>query len=252
GSAFTVTDASGRSVLTGKVGASTGKWSTTYPAVYPIDISALRTTGTYQVKVGGTVSPSFRVDTANALFGRLVDDTVTFFQMQRDGSDVIPGVMDRKPSHLTDRTASVYEIPKFDDETITSKMTKTGVTVDATGGWFDAGDFLKFTATTSYTVINLLLSQRTHRTTALAAEAQFGLDYLGKMWDPAKGVLYAQVGIGIGDGRSFVGDHEVWRLPEADDALNPKPGDKDYYIKYRPVFAANKAGARISPNLAGR
>ncbi|MEV6608960.1 glycoside hydrolase family 9 protein [Kutzneria sp. NPDC051319] len=252
GAAFTVVDAAGKSVLTGKVGASTGKWSTAYSAVYPINLTALKTKGTYQVKVGGTTSPTFKVDSASALFSPLADDTVTFFQMQRDGQDVIPGTMDRKPSHLTDKAASVYEIPTFNDETITSKMTGTGVTVDASGGWFDAGDFLKFTATTSYTVSNLLLSQRAHPTAALGAEAQFGLDYLNKMWDPRTGVLYAQVGIGVGDGKDFVGDHEVWRLPEADDALNPKPGDKDYFIKYRPVFAANKPGAKISPNLAGR
>ncbi|QUQ68697.1 glycoside hydrolase family 9 protein [Kutzneria sp. CA-103260] len=253
GAAFTVTDSSGKSVLTGKVGASTGKWSSAYPAVYPIDLSALRTVGTYQIKVGGTVSPSFRVDSANALFAPLADDTVQFFQMQRDGSDVIPGIMNRKPSHLTDQAAAVYDVPKFDGETITSKMTRTGVTVDASGGWFDAGDFLKFTATASYSVVNLLLSQRVHPSAALNAEARYGLDYLGKMWDAKNGVLYAQVGIGIGSTKdNFVGDHEVWRLPEADDALNVKPGDKDYYIKYRPVFAANKPGDKISPNLAGR
>jgi len=252
GAAFTVTDTAGKSVLTGKVGASTGKWSTAYSAVYPIDISALKTAGTYQIKVGGTVSPSFKVDSANTLFGPLADDTVTFFQMQRDGAGVIPGIMDRKPSHLTDRTAAVYETPKFNDETITSKMTKTGATIDASGGWFDAGDFLKFTATASYTVTNLLLSQRSHPNAALAAEAQYGLDYLNKMWDSKNDVLYAQVGIGVGNGRDFVGDHEVWRLPEADDALTVKPGDKDYFIKYRPVFAANKPGEKISPNLAGR
>ena len=253
GSVFTVVDSSNKSVLTGKVGASTGKWSTGYSAVYPIDVSALRTAGTYRIKVGGTVSPSFKVDSANVLFSPLADDTVKFFQMQRDGSDVIPGVLNRKPSHLTDQTAAVYDVPTFDDETITSTMSKTGKTIDASGGWFDAGDFLKFTETTSYTVANLLLAQRAHPNTALGAEAQFGLDYLNKMWDAKNGVLYAQVGIGIGSTKdNFVGDHEVWRLPEADDALNVKAGDQDYYIKYRPVFAANKTGAKISPNLAGK
>ncbi|MFC0430559.1 glycoside hydrolase family 9 protein [Kutzneria buriramensis] len=253
GATFTVTDAAGKSVLTGKVGASTGKWSTAYSAVYPIDVSALKTAGTYQIKVGGTVSPAFRVDSASTLFAPLADDTVTFFQMQRDGADVIPGVMNRKPSHLTDKTAAVYQTPTFDGETITSKMTKTGTTIDASGGWFDAGDFLKFTATASYSVTNLLLSQRAHPNAALAAEAQYGLDYLNKMWDARNGVLYAQVGIGIGNPKdNFVGDHEVWRLPEADDALTAPVGDKNYYIKYRPVFAANKPGEKISPNLAGR
>lgn len=254
GASFSVVDASGRSVLSGKVGASTGKWSTAYTAVYPIDISALKTSGTYQIKVGSTVSPAFEVASASALFSPVADDVVTFFQVQRDGSDVIPGVLNRKPSHLTDKTASVYAVPTFTgDDTITSKMSKTGTTVDASGGWFDAGDFLKFTETTSYAVTNLLLAQRTRASTSLNAEAQYGLDFLNKMWDGKSGVLYAQVGVGGGSSKeNFLGDHDVWRLPEADDKLSVKAGDESYYLKYRPVFAANKAGQQISPNLAGR
>jgi len=254
GAAFTVTDAAGKSVLAGKVGASTGQWSSAYSAVYPIDISALKTAGSYQIKVGSTVSPSFKVDSANALFSPIADDVVKFFQVQRDGADVIPGVLNRKPSHLADRTASVYAVPTFTgDDTISSKMARTGVTIDASGGWFDAGDFLKFTVTTSYAVTNLLLSQRVRPSASLGAEAQYGLDFLSKMWDAKTGVLYAQVGVGGGSSKeNFAGDHDVWRLPEADDKLSVKVGDENYYIKNRPVFAANKAGAKISPNLAGR
>ncbi|HTI25045.1 MAG TPA: glycoside hydrolase family 9 protein [Kutzneria sp.] len=254
GAAFTVTDAAGKSVLTGKVGASTGQWSSAYSAVYPIDISALKTAGSYQIKVGSTVSPSFKVDSANALFSPIADDVVKFFQVQRDGADVIPGVLNRKPSHLADRTASVYAVPTFTgDDTISSKMARTGVTIDASGGWFDAGDFLKFTVTTSYAVTNLLLSQRVRPSASLGAEARYGLDFLSKMWDAKTGVLYAQVGVGGGSSKeNFAGDHDVWRLPEADDKLSVKVGDENYYIKNRPVFAANKAGAKISPNLAGR
>jgi hypothetical protein len=222
--------------------------------VYPIDITGLKTAGTYQIKVGGTVSPSFKVDSAAALFSPVAEDVVKFFQVQRDGSNVIPGVLNRKPSHLADRTASVYAVPTFTgDDTISSKMSKTGVTIDASGGWFDAGDFLKFTETTSYAVTNLLLSERSRASAALDTEAQYGLDFLSKMWDAKNGVLYAQVGVGGGSSKeNFNGDHDVWRLPEADDALNVKPGDANYYVKYRPVFAANKAGQKISPNLAGR
>ncbi|GAA3435660.1 cellulase N-terminal Ig-like domain-containing protein [Kutzneria kofuensis] len=135
GASFSVVDSAGKSVLSGKVGASTGKWSTAYTAVYPIDISALKTAGTYQIKVGSTVSPSFKVDSANALFSPIADDVVKFFQAQRDGADVISGVLNRKPSHLTDKSASVYNVPTFTgDDTISSKMSKTGATIDASGG----------------------------------------------------------------------------------------------------------------------
>ncbi len=52
------------------------------------------------------------------------------------------------------------------------------------------------------------------------------------MWDDTKGVLYFQVGIGDGNNK-ILGDHDTWRLPEADDKLNTNVGNDDYFIKYR-------------------
>jgi len=89
--------------------------------------------------------------------------------------------------------------------------------------------------------------------TGVEAEALFGLEWLLKMWDHHNGILYFQVG--IGDGNSAItGDHDLWRLPEKDDTLTVNPGNSQYYIKYRPLFAvSNQApNATISPNLAGR
>ncbi len=73
-----------------------------------------------------------------------------------------------------------------------------------------------------------------------------------KLWDPGRRVLYAQVGLGDGNGGSVLGDHDVWRLPQSDDARHPRPGAPDYFVSHRPVFAANAPGRLISPNLAGR
>jgi hypothetical protein len=50
---------------------------------------------------------------ARRLFRPLVGATTAFFQAQRDGHDVIPGRLDRKPSHLADHTGIVYAEPKF-------------------------------------------------------------------------------------------------------------------------------------------
>ena len=72
------------------------------------------------------------------------------------------------------------------------------------------------------------------------------------MWDDNTRTLYYQVGIGDGDWPRIAGDHDVWRLPQADDALDVAPGDSEYYVKYRPVFRAGPAGSPVSPNLAGR
>ncbi|WP_329789443.1 glycoside hydrolase family 9 protein [Lentzea sp. DG1S-22] len=253
---FSVVDSRGRTVLTGRTGASTGSWSDRYPAVHPIDFSQLKKSGTYRIKVGGATSTAFRVDSLKKLFSPVAHNTVEFFQAQRDGADVIPGRLNRKPAHLTDREALVHEAPVFAGEggdRIAAPLKPTGAKVDLEGGWFDAGDFVKFTHASSYSTASMLLALRNKHNDALYEEAKFGLKWLDKAWDEKTGTLYAQVGIGTGSEEfGFVGDHDVWRLPEADDELDVKPGDSEYYIKHRPVFRANAAGEKISPNLVGR
>jgi endoglucanase len=83
-------------------------------------------------------------------------------------------------------------------------------------------------------------------------EARFGLDWLQRMWDQSSRSLAYQVGIGTDFATSsFVSDHDLWRLPQADDAYGG--ADPVYaYIRHRPAFRAGPAGARLSPNLAGR
>lgn len=263
GASFQVRDASGKEVLTGRTGPSTGKWNNTYRSVHTLDLSRLTTPGTYQVEVSGGVtatSPPFRVAPAGELFGKLVEDNVRFFRAQRDGAGVDPAVLGRKPSHLADRQATVYDTPAYDSDErqLLAPLTPVGGPVDVSGGWFDAGDFLKFTHTASYSTASLLLAQRTAPAGGEkpAAEARHGLDWLDKMWDDDSRTLYVQVGLGKGDTEDGSGkirsDHDVWRLPEADDALRVGPGDPDYLIKHRPVFRAAAPGKPISPNLAGR
>ncbi len=254
--AFAVLDSSGRSVLTGRVGASRGGWNAGHTAVQPIDFSGVTRTGTYRIKVAGTTSPTFRIDEPEKLFAPLAAKNVEFFQAQRDGAHVVPGRLKRKPSHLTDREAHVYDTPVFKGEggdEVAEPLKRVGGPVDVEGGWFDAGDFVKFTHATSYSLAELLYAQRIAPTPALAAETRFGLKWLDKVWDGESKTLIAQVGIGTGsEEHGFVGDHDVWRLPEADDELDVRPGDLEYFIKHRPVFRAAAPGERISPNLAGR
>ena len=260
GARFSVVDAAGKTVLSGRAGPRTGGWNARFRAVHPLDFSALHRAGRYRVVVDGVVgatSPPFRVASGHALFQDLVDDTVRFFQAQRDGANV-PALLDRRPSHLADRRATVYDTPVFSGDggdVPAAPLKPIGGPVDVEGGWFDAGDFVKFTHATAYSTAEMLVVRRDlarhHR--ALAAETRHGLRWLDKTWDQRRKVLYVQVGIGTGSEEfGFVGDHDVWRLPEADDALVVQPGDEEYYIKHRPVFGAAPPGRRISPNLAGR
>ena len=253
GTSFRVIDARGRTVLAGTAGARLGQWNSRYPDVYALDLTRLRRPGTYRVKAGSDVSPAFRVGGA-WMFRRPADDAAGFFGTQRDGADVVAGELARRPSHLNDRAAGVYAWPVFtgdDTDEIAGELKRAGGSADVEGGWFDAGDFLKFTHTTAFADTLLWAARRDGgpepRTTA---EARHGLDWLAKMWDPRTKTLYLQVGIGSGNAKgTFVGDHDTWRLPERDDTDTAK-GHR--FLKNRPVFRAAAPGAKISPNLAGR
>ncbi|MFD9732884.1 glycoside hydrolase family 9 protein [Umezawaea sp. NPDC059074] len=239
---FRVVAESGTVVLESAPSSTAARWSDAYPAVRVLDLTAVTTPGQYRVEAAGAVSPPFRIDAAQALFAGPVADTARFFVTQHD------------TAHTADRAADVYAAPRYDPDGKTlldPALTKVGGPVDVSGGWFDAGDFLKFTHTTSYATAQLLLAQRDSpvHSDAVAAEARYGLDWLGRVWDGS--TLYAQVGIGAGN-EGVLTDHDVWRRPQDDDALDVAPGDPKYHVKHRPVFRANEPGTPVSPNLAGR
>ncbi|WP_433363819.1 glycoside hydrolase family 9 protein [Actinoplanes sp. CA-142083] len=241
GARFTVVDAAGHSVLSGKVAASRGSWNAAYPAVHPIDLSRLDRPGTYRIRVAGIKSPAFSVRPAADLYGELVRDGVKFFRTQRD------------TAHRNDAAATVYATPHFVTEDVIGDedLTRIGGPVDVAGGWYDAGDYLKMAHTTAYGVIALLSAERALGKKSLGAAARPGVDWLGKAWDERTGTLRLQVGIGSGnEAGTFTGDHDLWRLPAGDDR-DTDPANR-YATAHRPVFDAAEPGERISPNLAGR
>jgi endoglucanase len=257
---FAVTDTSGHVVLHGRVPSSPiGSWNSRYPDVYRLDLSRLTRPGRYRVTTDAAApatSPWFRVLGPGRLYGRLLDSGVAFDQVQRDGQHVIRGRLDRRPSHLLDRNAGVYAWPHMahgSDLITDRRLHRIGGPVDVAGGWFDAGDYLKFTHSTAYNDVLLFTSARLlgHRAPhALTAEARYGLHWLEKMWDARSRTLYLQVGIGSGNrAGTFRGDHDLWRLPQADDHDRARA---DRFVSHRPVFAAAPAGQPISPNLVGR
>ncbi|RLV48143.1 glycoside hydrolase [Nocardioides mangrovicus] len=257
---WVVRDASGHAVLRGRVPArAAGSWSSRFPDVYRFDVARVRTPGRYRLTTSGGVratSPWFRVASAEDLYGELLDDGVAFDQNQRDGADQVAGPLHRQPSHLNDASATTYAWPRMqagEDLILDPTLTPTGGPVDVAGGWFDAGDYLKFTHSTAYNDVLLFTSARllgSKAPAALLAEARYGERWLEKTWDPSTGRLLLQVGIGSGNKQgTFIGDHDGWREPQADDA-DTATGHQ--YVSHRPVFVANPDGGLISPNLAGR
>jgi endoglucanase len=241
-----------------------GSWNSAYRAVYRLSFSGLSVPGIYQVKVTSpatAVSPAFVVGTGAQLYRQLVDNAVQYFTSERDGPDVVPSVLARQPANLTDENASIYADPAYDgNDNLLGTLKKIGGPVDVAGGWFDAGGgYEKFAYTAGYTDALMLIAARDYPGSypTLLREAEFGLQWITRLWNPVRKVLYAQVGIGNGNASNTIqGDYNFWFLPQAEDRMNVSPGGNPgptaYFVKYRPVFEAAPPGKPVSPNLAGR
>jgi endoglucanase len=194
-----------------------------YSRHYLADFDRFTRPGRYRVRLAnGKHSAPFSID-AN-LYKRLTPRVLGYFDIQRCGEQAHPA---RSRCHVDDGV--IYGGPRH------------GQAFDASGGWHDAGDFLKFVETTSYVTALMLfgLDSRTddrhararEESAAMLAQARVGLEWLLKM-HPAPDELYFQVG--------DESDHDVWRLPE-DDAPARNP-----LWKPRTVFYG------VGANLAGR
>jgi len=251
-------------VFRGRSSDNAGRWNVNYHAVYRLTFSRLSRPGSYRIELlggSGAESPAFRIGSGSTLYHGLVLNAVRYYTSERDGGNVESSVLDRKPANLTDRRAYVYADPRYDsNDNLLGKLTKIGGPVNVAGGWFDAGGgYEKFGYTASYTDALMLIAARDfpgqYRT--LLPEADFGLNWLQKLWNPTKKVLYIQVGIGNGNASNTIqGDYNFWFLPQKEDLMNVKaggnPGPTARFVKYRPVFEAAPPGKPISPDLAGR
>jgi len=165
---------------------------------YLIDFSFLNENGVYIIELEDqTKSPPFVI--SPTAFQGIIDNLLYFLRVARCG-DNQPEL--HQACHLYDATNVPY---------------------DLTGGWHDAGDFLKFTKQEAYTTYLLLLSYELNKETGnrsfsdknknglvdILDEAKIGLDYLVKLFpDPDHFVVQ------VGD---MEADHsQGYRLPEND------------------------------------
>jgi len=263
GATFSVVNSGGTSVFSAGIGANLGSWGS-FPDVYALDFDGVASAGAYTIKVTGPIaatSPSFKIDAAANVYATPLANSLYYYQNERDGANFVATALRTAAGHLNDSAADVYLTPNVNKNgRFSGDLTPTGARIDASGGWWDAGDYLKFVQTTSYTVGMMLVGVRdfpnqmgTGSATAnFLAEARFGTDWLQKMWDDNSKTFYYQVGIGNGNAQT-VSDHDIWRLPQVDDTYQ-NCTSQFRYICHRPVFVntAGGAGALISPNLAGR
>ena len=263
GATFKVVNSSGTSVYSAPIGPKLGSWGS-FSNVYALDFDLVTTAGTYNITILGpaaATSPSFAVDSSANLCTGPLANSLYFYENERDGANFIPTPLRTAGGHLNDSVASVYLTPNVNKNgRFSGDLSPIGAQVDASGGWWDAGDYLKFVQTESYTVALMLVGVRDFpnqmgagsSSSNFSAEARFGTDWLQKMWDDSTKTFYYQVGIGDGNSQT-VSDHDIWRLPQADDTYQ-SCSSRYRYICHRPVFinTAGGANASISPNLAGR
>ncbi len=179
---------------------------------YDLDFSALQSPGSYQIETNGQISEPFKIN--DAVFNNISDSLMLFFKEQRCGPT---NPILHKPCHLSDVVRLVGD-KDFPNDT---------QGVDLTGGWHDAGDYIKFLSTTAYTTYMLIFSYDFDKNKFgfdddkdgvpdVLAEAKIGLDWMLRC-NYSKYKLVTQV--------QDLRDHSVaWRMPENDTLRFDRPG----------------------------
>ncbi len=193
GASFSVLNSSGSPVFSAAIGPDQGAWGT-FSHVFALDFDSVSAAGTYTISVTGSISASsvsFPIDSGANLYSTPLANTLYFYENERDGASFIATPLRTAAGHLNDQHAKVYLTPTFNKKDSAGPLTPTGATIDASGGWWDAGDYMKFVQTHSYTVALMLVGVRDFpnqmgggsAASNSTAEAKFGLDWLQKMWD---------------------------------------------------------------------
>src|SRR6201981_1817402 len=158
GSAFSVLNSGGSPVFSAALGADRGKWGA-FAHVYVLDFDSLSTAGTYTISVSGAIaasSPSFQINSGANLYSTPLANSLYFYENERDGANFIATPLRTAAAHLNDQRGKVYFSPSSNKKDSAGTLSPTGAVIDASGGWWDAGDYLKFVETTSYTVALML------------------------------------------------------------------------------------------------
>ncbi len=188
--------------------------------IYVIDFTNLTEEGEYVIYVGSKNSYPFKID--KDIYKDVTFSLLDFFKVQRCGY-TNPYLHDL--CHIADATSII-------DENNTIKKS-----IDVTGGWHDAGDYIKFLNTTAFATYMLLFSYEfnpskfgfdndKNNIPDILEEAKVGIDWLLRCNYEGK-KLVTQV--------QDLKDHESeWRMPE-----------NDKYTFDRPAFVG------IGKNLIG-
>jgi endoglucanase len=204
---FFILNSSGKIVFSGLL-KNSSKMFEGFPFSRIADFSAFREEGKYKLRVKGAADFYFTIN--SRAYNAVRDSLMLFFAAQRCGP-TDPSF--HEPCHLSDATS----LPGFN----------LHESADVTGGWHDAGDYIKFLSTTAYTTYMLIFSyeydpvkfgfdNNENSVPDILEEAKIGLDWMlrCRLRDD---LLITQV--------QDLRDHQVgWRMPESDSLRFDRPG----------------------------
>ena len=159
GATFVVKNSGGTAVFgPAAIGANLGSWSGGYPDVYALDFDTLiPAAGTYSINVSGPIaasSPSFKIDSSANIYSSALANSLFFYENERDGPNFMATPLRSAAGHLNDASAKVYVTPstnssgRFSGDLKAALFNGSQPVINAAGGWWDAGDYLKFVQTT--------------------------------------------------------------------------------------------------------
>ena len=181
---------------------------------YTIDLSYLKSVGEYALEVKGT-RITFKIKESPYSF--LASDVLRYFRVQRSFSKY---ALDHKFSHRGDKRCEIHR-RKDNHNDQWDMIDEFPKKINVSGGWYDAGDYIKFTLTTAHSAYNMLTAyeinpslfqEKKYSQTELndlLDEASWGLDFLMKISED-KDEFIIQVG-------GFRDHQERDRLPEHDE-----------------------------------
>jgi len=185
-----------------------------------VDFSALSDEGDFEFLVQGKPVARYRI--AATPYRRFIPMALRHLRLMRSGSH---DTLLREFSHPGDARAPMF-VPDGDPANGKWKPAEPARTVDALGGWYDAGDQIKFTLNQAATSYHLLYAYRLkpayfateHSTSGLPDvldEARHGLEFLMRV-HPDRDTFIIQVG--------NAEDHnQGMRLPEHDKLDGKRP-----------------------------
>lgn len=240
-------DDSGRVAFASEIGVSDAHGWGTFEHYYRLDFTKHSTPGCYRLRIDASGDESRPFTIGQFAYENIVEESLRFLRQQRCGyNPVLDSVC-----HQRDGRTAYGPLPP-------------GTYLDASGGWHDAGDQLKYLLTGSNATARLLLAYELEPTKFddrvdrlgqplpngvpdVLDEARWGLDWLHKM-HPSPSELYHQVA----DDR----DHNGWKLPD-EDTSDYGWGPNSYRVLYGADGQPQGLGKYQSEstglaNLAGR